>query len=168
MPPVEGNESIEESFNKILKAISPNLVALLCYCLPAMLMLSSADYHRHNVFVVLFFSLIIGTGFYGYYRNHAVLKAFFSNDRPVHQVVRDIRAQGTSTHSAASVETDKLTAEEESDWGIIVTQLEKSMEMDEDSDSMNLSTLFDRAESEQATLPQPQRASWLKRLFRRK
>lgn len=176
MPSVEGNENIEEAFNAILKeeykqewgliAIPRKIVALFCYAFPIMMMLSTADYHHHNIFAVLFFGSIIGTGFYSYYRHSSVVKAFFSNDKPASQVIRDVRAQAlTHIHTP---EAGQLTREEEADWGLIVDKLEQSMEMvDDDSDSMNVSTLFDRAESEQATL-QPKKSSWLQRLFGRK
>lgn len=176
MSSVEGNENVEETFNKILReeykqdweliAIPPKIIALLCYSLPALLMISSGDYHDHNIFVILFFSGIIGTGFYSSYRHQAVRRAFYSDDKPNSQVIRKIREQGKL--NAELPASERLSIEEEADWGSIVNQLERSMEMDEDSGGMDLATLFDRTESEQATLPQPQRTSWLSRLFRRK
>lgn len=93
MSSVEGNENIEEVFNNILKeeykqewqiiAIPRKLITLLCYALPALLMLGTADYHSQNVLVILFFSFIVGTGFYSYVRHQSVLRAFFSNDKPL-------------------------------------------------------------------------------------
>lgn len=170
MSSVEGNENIEEVFNKILKeeykqeweliVIPKKLMAFFCYTIPALLMLGAGDYHNQNVLVILFFSAIIGTGTYSYLRHQTVLKAFFSNDRPISQVIHEVRSQ-TKTNSSST----PLTQEEETDWNFLVAKLEKSMESEEDSDTMNLSTLFDR--TEQTTLP-PKRASWLSRLFGRK
>lgn len=172
MSSVEGNENIEEAFNKILReeykqewkliTIPRKLLAFLCYTIPAMLMLSAGDYHTQNVLVILFFSSIIGAGFYSYLRQHVTLKAFFSNDRPLRQVIDKVKAQnGNELHE------EKLTVEEESDWSLIISKLERSMNTteDEDSDTMNLSTLFDRGE--QTTFP-PKKTSWLSRLFGRK
>lgn len=176
MSSVEGNENIEETFNEILKeeykqdweliVIPPKIITLLCFSLPALLMISSTDYHEHNIFVILFFSCIIGIGFYSSYRHQVVRRAFYSNDKPLNQVIRKVRAQGKQNLILPA--PNRLSVEEESDWGLIINQLERSMEMDDDSDNMDLATLFDRTESEQATLPQPNRTSWLSRLFRRK
>ena len=131
-------------------------------------MFSSADYHNQNVMAILFFSALIGTGFYGYYHSHAVIRSFFSNEKPSIHVIRSVEAQqSVGQIPQPAPDSRSLTEEEESDWGIIVAQLEKSMEMEEEeSDSMNLSSLFDRAETEQATLPQT-RTSWFKRFFGR-
>lgn len=171
MSSVEGNENIEEVFNQILReeykqewkliAIPRKLIAFLCYTIPAMLMLSSGDYHNQNVLAILFFSAIIGAGFYNYLRHHTSLKAFFSNEKPLSEVIDEVKAQAKNV-----ITSDKLTVEEESDWSLIVSKLEKSMETESgDSDTMNLSTLFDR--TDQTTLP-PKRASWLSRFFGRK
>lgn len=171
MSSVEGNENIEEVFNQILKeeykqewqliAFPPKLVAFFCYALPALLMLSSGDYHTQNVLVLLFLSAIIGTGLYMHYRYHSVIKAFFSNDKPLNQIVREVQVRAKNNPPSSP-----LTQVEESDWNLIISKFEKSMEAeDEDSDTMNLSTLFDR--TEQTTLP-PKRASWLSRFFGRK
>jgi hypothetical protein len=167
---VEGNGKIEEEFNKILKEeyrqewqtipISPVMVAVLCYALPALLLIGAQDYHHSNIVATLFFSAIIGTGFYAYYRNYAVTRAFFSNSKPKKQVLQELRAQENIEARLGVPDGTGLNEDEEHDWNTLVSQLEASME----SDTMTLSTLFDRAETNQATLP---RRSWFSRLFRR-
>lgn len=175
---VEDNENIEEEFNKILKAeysqdwlhikIPPKLIAVFCFTLPALLMLSGSNYH-HNITVTLFFSLVMGTGFYAYYRYHKVFSLFFSESKPLNQIIREVRAQdelenrfGMTTPAAPD---NKAPEEEYADFDTLIQQLEASMEPDE----MNLTTLFDRADSEPATLNTPKkRTSWFRRLLGRK
>lgn len=167
MSSVEGNENIEETFNKILQeeykqqweliSVPKKLMAFFCYTLPALLLLGVGDYHNQNVLVILFFSAIIGTGCYSYLRHQTAMKSFFSNDRPLSQVIQEVKSQKNDSFS--------LSEEEESDWSLIVAKLEKSMETEDDSDNMTLSTLFDR--SEPTVLP-TKRASWLSRFFGRK
>lgn len=172
MPSEEGNENIDNLFNKILKeeykqewkliVIPKKFIAFLCYTLPALLMLSSGDYHNQNVLVILFFSSIVGTGFYSYLRHHTSLKAFFSNEKPLNKVIEEVKAQRSNTDF-----TNKLTVEEESDWSLIVSNLEKSMETSEaeSAETMNLSTLFDRAEPVKDQVKKP---SWFSKIFGRK
>jgi hypothetical protein len=176
---VEDNKDIEEEFNRILSeeykqdwetiVIPPKIVALFCYSIPALMLISSQDYHHQNVMAVLFFSFIVGAGFHGFYRYHTVVKAFFSNEKPVSQVIRDIRAQEALDERSGGSTTNSLTEVAEQDWDAMMVQLEHSMDtnLNPDSDVMNVSTIFDRAESEQATLAPPTRTSWFKRLFRR-
>lgn len=178
---VEDKSSIEEEFNRILSqeykqewitiVIPSKIKAIFCYSLPALMMIGSTDYHHQNVFAVLFFSFIIGAGFHSFYHYHAVVRAFFSNEKPLTQVIREVRAQDAldDLSGASTSNSTSLTPVEEQDWDELMLQLEKSMDLNPDPDSteMNVATLFDRSESEQPTLPQPTRTSWLKRLFRR-
>ena len=175
MSSVEGNEEVEAEFNKILKEefkqewhlidVSPKIATLMCYLLPCLLMTAWSDYHHHNLFATLIFALIIGAGLHGYYRHQVVVKAFFSSDRPVGEVIREIRDREARERQA---EQPVVAVQEEEDWDEIVARLEVSMDNIDDngnsnSDKMNLATLFDRGDS----APRLAKKSWFGRIFKR-
>lgn len=174
---VEDN-NIEDEFNKILQnentpeeelfAVPPIIAALLCYCVPTLLIMSNLDYRHQNILVALFLGTIIGTGFLAMYRYYAITKSFLNEEKPSRQVIKDVQAQGMLDNGVtvnSSAPQLALNSDGEPDWENIVTKLEDSLNS---TDTLNVSTLFDRSSTGQANAHSSSRESWLKRLFRRK
>lgn len=173
-----GNENIDEDFNQILKEeysqdgviinIPSYLVAVFCYSLPTLTLINSANYND-DLLAVLFSGLVSGTGFYAYYRYNHVLRLLLKpNTRPLSRTIRDVRYQEQFELQLPKTEENIYTiSDDEEEWENILSKLEQSMEQveDENSETMNASTLFDRPETPQ--MAPPEKISWFKRLFRK-
>lgn len=170
---VEGNENMNKELDQILKeeykqdwktvALTPRIMALICYCVPSLAIMAGHNYHHYNAVTSLFFSLVIGTSLFFGVRYSVAMRAFQSNDKPSARVLSAIRAQeGKATMSdEEAAETAIVLAPEEMDWDSLVSSFEETM----NSDDMDLSTLFERSESQQRT--QSRKGSWFDRFFRR-
>lgn len=174
---VEDN-NIEDEFKKILQhenapveepmTVPPLIATLLCYCIPTLLIMSTLDYRQQNIMIAVILGVIIGTGFLVMYRHSAIEKAFYGEEKPSQQVIKDVQAQGMLDKRAAvasSAPQLALNAEGEPDWDNLITKLEDSLN---NTDTLNVSTMFDRPLRKSAGTHPSHLESWLQRLFRRK
>lgn len=173
----ESNEEIEKEFREILKKeyssdfkliqVSHKFIVFWCYALPMLAMMTLVN-HNGDPIAAMIFAGVIGTGFFMYYRHSKIIRGFIKQDKPLKQVITEIRQQERND-PLHEIFGNQLTPTETAHWNSIISDYEES----QDSNEMNVSTLFDTNNETAPTVhlnpaPIPVKRSWLKRLFRRK
>lgn len=175
-------KKIQEEFNRILASekktdwarfsISNKLLALFCYGIPALMFLSG--YHPNKDMIsAIIFTAILGTGFYTYFRHERVVRAFFTNSKPLKEVIAEIKAQESLDRRANPSEPvlsdtpTSLSPVEEKDWEMILNNFDAAVEdLNNPTDNtMSANSIFDRQQNNQTDTPPG--TSWISRFFKR-